>query len=290
MLKRIPLDLITRNPDQPRQNFDKVKLEELANSIQERGLIQPITVRPIDPTDDGHQYMIVAGERRFRAHMILAEDGEAVDILAHVRKMDDETMHIDAIIENLQRTDVSPLEEAMSYQRMIDDYGFTPEALAKKLGISQSWRIEYRTRLLGLTEDNRNMLCKNIISMTQAYHMAKLSTNGQQEFLKICMAGFASTDKAAAEAADAIDAKEAQIEMPMPEQPNKRVSIKTIEDSIDKLGSALQPFFKDGPFKVKSEIDPNEAKRCIEKLKLLKRHLGQIDGELNRAASLSALV
>ncbi|WP_306150723.1 ParB/RepB/Spo0J family partition protein [Roseovarius sp. MMSF_3281] len=288
MLKRIPLNLITRNPDQPRQHFDQRALEELANSIHENGLQQPITVRPIERDGEGHEYQVIMGERRFRAHKLLEADGELFDILCHVRRMDDRDMHINAILENLQRAEVSPLEEAIAYQRMLDEFDFTPETLATKLGISQAWRITYRTKLLGLTDDNRDLLSRGVVSHTQAYHMAGLSPNGQQTFLKLCMAGLASTDKAAAEAADAIVTKEAQAEMPMVAQIPKRASLKSLDERIDKLGTAMQPLFKDGPFKAPKSIDPDEAQRCIEKLKLLRRNIAQIESELTRSATVSA--
>lgn len=285
MLKRIPLEKITRNPDQPRQTFEPRALADLAASIKENGLKQPITVRP---TGGQPEYQIVMGERRYRAHCLLAEAGEAVDILCHVRKMDDREMHIDAILENLQRAEVSPLEEAAAYQRAIDDLGFTVPELAKKLGISQEWRITYRIKLLGLTSDNQDLVKKGVVSMTQAYHMAGLSVNGQQSFLKLCMAGLASSDKSAADAAAAIEAKENQIDMPMVIDMPKRASIKSTETRIDALGAALQPLFKDGAFKVDGNIDTAEAQRCIQKLKLLAKNIGQVEREILRAASVSA--
>lgn len=288
MMKRIPLEQITRNPDQPRQTFEPVALRDLADSIDQNGLAQPITVRPMDPDAAGHRYMIVMGERRFRAHQLLAEGGKVTDILAHVRKMDDGEMHINAILENLQRSAVSPLEEAAAYKRMIDDFDFTPETLAVKLGISQSWRIPYRIKLLNLTDDNRALVAKGILTMTQAYHMAGLSPNGQQSFLVICRSGLAQTEKSASQAAAAIAAKEAQIEMPMPEQARPRASIKSIEDRIDALGAALKPLLKDGTFELTADIDPNEGQRCSEKLRLLRATIGNIEREISRAASVSA--
>ncbi|MBM2293767.1 ParB/RepB/Spo0J family partition protein [Sulfitobacter pseudonitzschiae] len=285
MLKRIPLEKITRNPDQPRQTFEPRALADLAASIKENGLKQPITVRPVDGPVP---YMIVMGERRYRAHCLLAEAGETVDILCHVRKMDDREMHIDAILENLQRAEVSPLEEAAAYQRAIDDLGFTVPELAKKLGVSQHWRITDRIRLLGLTDDNRQLLATGIITQTQAYHMARLSPNGQQTFVKLCAQGLVSTNQAAEQAAAAIEAKENQIDMPMVIDMPKRVSIKSTENRIDALGAALQPLFKDGAFKVDGNIDTAEAQRCIEKLKLLARNIGQVEREILRAASVSA--
>lgn len=288
MLKRIPLELITRNPDQPRQTFDKVALEDLASSIRENGLQQPITVRPMERNADGHEFMIIMGERRFRAHKLLSDEGHTADILAQVRKMGDREMHINAILENLQRSEVSPLEEADAYQRAIEVFDFTVPELAKKLGISQSWRITYRLKLLGLTRDNRDLVARGVISMTQAYHMAGLSVNGQTSFLTLCKSGLASTEASAGAAADAIATKEAQIEMPMVTQLPKRQSIKSVEDRVDQVGTAVQPFFKDGQFKIQGRLDPSQAQRCAEKIKLIRAHLGQVERELMRAASVSA--
>ncbi|WP_273522357.1 ParB/RepB/Spo0J family partition protein [Rhodosalinus sediminis] len=285
MLKRIPLDQITRNPDQPRQHFDAETLAELAASIAANGLQQPITVRPVaGPVP----YMIVAGERRYRAHLLLAERGEADAILCHVRRMDDETMHIHAILENLQRAEVSPLEEAVAYQRMIDDFGFSVADLARQLGITQSWRITERLRLLGLTADNRDLLSRGVVTLTQAYHMAALSPNGQQEFLGLVRAGLVGSNRACEAAAAKIAAREAQIEMPMPAAPKPRASLKGLEDRLDALGTALQPLFKEGPFAAPENLDPDEAARCMEKTRLLQRHLRQIQGEIERASAAAA--
>lgn len=290
MLKRIPLDKITRNPDQPRQSFDQLALEDLAASIEENGLKQPITVRPIEPDADGHTFMVVMGERRFRAHQLLADAGKAKDILAHVRKMDEREMHIDAILENLQRVDVSPLEEAIAYQRAIDSHGFTVETLGKTLGISQLWRITDRIRLLGLTSDNRDLVAKGIISPTQAYHMAILSPNGQTKFLELVKAGLVATNQAAKEAAAEIEAKEAQSGFDMSEtQPVKKASAKPLECKIDGIGIAIRPLLKDGSFSVDGKIDPAGAQRCIQKIVGLRSTLGQIERELTRAASVSAI-
>lgn len=233
-------------------------------------------------------YVIVMGERRYRAHLILQEAGLEQDILCHVREMDDREMHIDAILENLQRAEVSPLEEAMAYQKAIDELGFTVPDLAKKLGISQHWRITDRIRLLGLTEDNRALLNNGIITQTQGYHMAALSQTGQQEFLALVKQGLVSTNQAAEQAAAAIEAKENQSEMAMVVEMPKRKSIKSTEARIDALGAALMPLFKDGPFKIDGTIDPDAARRCIEKLRLLNQHVGQVRREMERAASVSA--
>lgn len=285
-MKLIPLELIRRNPDQPRQNFDQVALEELAASIQQNGLRQPITVRPIPREPAGHEFEIVMGERRFRAHLILQEAGETNEIRAMVEDMSDMDMHVGAIIENLQRENVSPLEEAVAFQRMIVQFGFTAKDLAKRLGISQPWRISDRIKLLSLTHDNQDLLRRGVVTQTQAYHMAGLSPNGQTKFLEVVKAGLATTDRACADTAAAILAKEAQTGMEF-DEPRRRVikSIRSLEESIDRLGGQLMPLFEDGPFSIDGDVNPDDARRSAAKLKLLRQNLHQMENELIRAAS-----
>lgn len=293
MLKKISLNQITRNPDQPRQNFDPVALGDLAESIRINGLKQPITVRPMPEDADGHRYMVVMGERRFRAHKLLEAAGHASQILCQVREMGDEEMHIDAILENLQRAEVSPIEEAVAYQRAIDVFGIQVPELAKRLGISQHRRITDRIGLLGLTADNRQLLTMGIITPTQGWHMARLSPGGQGLFLALIKQGLVSTNTAAAEAAAAIQTKEDQSTMfgdEDPTPPRSRASAKSIEDKIDAIGVPISAMFKDGGVHMPDGlIDATGAQACIEKIKLLRASLGQIERELTRAASVSAV-
>src|SRR5210317_430765 len=125
----IPLSSITTNPFQPRSNFDNDALVELAQSISEVGIIQPITVRK-----NGMQFELISGERRFRASQIAGLD----EIPAYVRLADDRHMLELAIVENLQREDLDPIEMAYSCKRMMDELGLTQEEVAKRLGKGRS--------------------------------------------------------------------------------------------------------------------------------------------------------
>ena len=122
----IPLASVYGNPDQPRQTFEPEALRELADSIASQGLIQPITVTP-----RGDRYMIVAGERRFRAHQLLGR----VVIAAMVETLDDRNVMLQAIIENAMRRDVNIIEEATAYQRCVD-MGMSPEEIAAQIGVA----------------------------------------------------------------------------------------------------------------------------------------------------------
>ena len=139
--QNLPVDAIVPNPQQPRNHFDDEALEALSASIAELGVLQPIVVRA---DDDG--YVLVAGERRLRA----ARRAGLTEIPAVVRGVDDEAGSlVQALVENLQREDLTPLEEAAAYQQMLDDFGLTHADVAAKVGKSRS-AISNAIRLLGL--------------------------------------------------------------------------------------------------------------------------------------------
>lgn len=238
MNKRIPLTAIYGNPDQPRKTFDERELKSLAASIVENGLKQPITVR----ADADGRYMIVMGERRFRAHQVIDVPGFDT-ILCHVSKVDDAQLGIDAIIENDQRVDVTPLEQAFSYQRMIDLHGFTHETLAKKLG-KHVHRITERTDLLKLNETAQQLLKSEQITATDAWYLSKLEGRKQTLLLRAINAGQCKTTtqlKAVFEAIRDADAQSALFEMPVDEPTvEERRIAKTFEDKIEAVAALLR--------------------------------------------------
>jgi ParB family transcriptional regulator, chromosome partitioning protein len=149
--KYLPIEKISANPDQPRQDFHKEDLADLAASISEKGIIQPIIVRPA-PNLAG-MYQIVAGERRWRAAQLV----QLHEIPVIVREMDDTEMLEVAIIENVQRSDLNPVEEALGFKQLMEGFGHTQEKLAKTLGKSRS-HIANILRLLHLPEDVLGLL------------------------------------------------------------------------------------------------------------------------------------
>ncbi len=141
----LPIDLLVRNPDQPRRVFTETEIEELSASIREKGILQPILVRPA-PGQTG-KYQIIAGERRWRA----AQRAGLHQMPAIVRDLDDlEVLEI-GIIENVQRADLNAMEEARAYKVLMERFGRTQDALAQALGKSRS-HIANMLRLLGLPE------------------------------------------------------------------------------------------------------------------------------------------
>ena len=140
-ISEVPLDEITVNPNQPRREFDQEALQELADSIAEIGIIQPITLRKTDED----KYQIIAGERRYRASILAGKS----TIRAYIRTADDENVMEMALIENIQREDLNALEFALAYQHLIEQYGLTQEKLSERIGKKRATIANY-VRLLKL--------------------------------------------------------------------------------------------------------------------------------------------
>ncbi len=161
-VREIEISRIRRNPNQPRIQFDEVALEELADSIRERGVLQPILLR-----SDGSDYMIIAGERRWRA----AQRAHLHAIPAIVRDIDEATIAELALIENIQREDLNPLEEAEGYRQLIKAHGHTQDGVSRIVHKSRS-HVANLLRLLDLPEFVRQSLLKGDISMGHARAVA----------------------------------------------------------------------------------------------------------------------
>ncbi|WP_367389261.1 ParB/RepB/Spo0J family partition protein [Lewinella sp. LCG006] len=171
----IPLAHIERNPDQPRYEFDEEALGELADSIKIHGIIQPLTVRYLEPK----RYQIISGERRWRA----SKQAGLEEVPAYIRVANDQTLLEMAIIENIQREDLNPLEIANSYNRLKQECELTDELLAERVGKKRTTITNY-LRLLNLHISIQDALRKEQISMGHAKAIAGLDILLQADFLK----------------------------------------------------------------------------------------------------------
>jgi ParB family chromosome partitioning protein len=158
---KVPIEFLSPNPKNPRRHFGDADLTDLAQSIREHGVVQPVVARP-SPTQAG-RYEIIAGERRWRA----AQRAGLSDIPIIVRDVNDRTALELAIIENVQRTDLNPVEEAMGYQQLIDDHGYTQADLGQVIGKSRS-HVANTLRLLKLPDVIRDMLVDGALSAGHA--------------------------------------------------------------------------------------------------------------------------
>jgi len=157
-LLSLPVEAVERNPDQPRKRFDDARLDELAASIRELGVVEPILVRR-----QGQRYRIVAGERRWRA----AQRAGLKEIPALVREASDAESFRIALVENLQRADLNAIEEAEAYQALVDEHGLTQEAVAGKVGKERS-TVANALRLLRLPEEVRDAVREGQLEMGHA--------------------------------------------------------------------------------------------------------------------------
>jgi ParB family chromosome partitioning protein len=176
-LTRLPLDILQRGRYQPRSHMDQEALHELAASIRSQGVVQPIVVRPIEATTPtgGQRYEIIAGERRWRA----AQLAELADIPAIVRDVPDETAISVALIENIQREDLNPLEEARALERLISEFAMTHQQAAEAVGRSRA-AVSNLLRLLDLAPEVCDQLEARALEMGHARALLGLSTRRQQ--------------------------------------------------------------------------------------------------------------
>ncbi|MBZ9684216.1 ParB/RepB/Spo0J family partition protein [Mesorhizobium sp. B2-5-9] len=158
---KVPIEFISANPKNPRRHFGDAELTDLAQSIREHGVVQPVVARP-SPTQAG-RYEIIAGERRWRA----AQRAGLTEIPVIIRDVNDRTALELAIIENVQRADLNPVEEAQGYQQLIDDHGYTQADLGQVIGKSRS-HVANTLRLLKLPDVIRDMLVDGALSAGHA--------------------------------------------------------------------------------------------------------------------------
>ncbi len=177
-VRDIPISKITPNPSQPRMTWHEESLKELAASIKEHGVLQPILVRPSASAGSEAGYEIIAGERRWRASKLAGRD----TIPAIVERFDDATALEIALIENLQREDLSPLDEAYIYTKMTSELGYSIRGLAAKLGKDKGY-VENRLRLAGAPDDVREMVAQRYDTITAAYEIMKLDDKKRRRLL-----------------------------------------------------------------------------------------------------------
>lgn len=175
---KVKLSALAPNPQQPRRHFPEQQMEELTASVKAQGILQPILVRPLTKSKDGAQntYEIVAGERRWRA----AQKAGLTMVPVVVREMNDQEVLIVALMENLQREDLTPMEEALGLQQLKDEFGLSQEDLAGRLGKSRS-AIANTLRLLALPEAARADLMEGRISAGHARALLVVTDPENQE-------------------------------------------------------------------------------------------------------------
>ncbi|RLK24495.1 ParB family chromosome partitioning protein [Micromonospora sp. M71_S20] len=242
----IPVDAIVPNPKQPRQVFDEDALEELKTSIQEVGFLQPIVVRQLDE----EKYELVMGERRWRAAQAVGRES----IPAIVRDTRDDAMLRDALLENIHRANLNPLEEAAAYQQLLDEFGATHEELARRIGRSRP-QISNTIRLLNLPAPVQKRVAAGVLSAGHARALLSLDEPEAQEqlALRIVAEGLsvrATEEIVALALSDGTSKKEAAKRRPKPHAP-------ALTDLADRLSDRFDT-------RVKVDIGRSKGKITIE--------------------------
>ena len=180
-IRHIGIDTIERSPFQPRTEFDPEQLRELADSIKQRGVIQPLLVRPLKtalPGDGARRYELIAGERRWRA----AREAGLTTIPAFVREASDQEVLEIALIENLQREDLNAIEEARAYDQLATQFSLTQEQIAQKVGRSRA-AVANSMRLLGLPSEVQSWIADDRLSVGHAKAILGLPSSAEQRLV-----------------------------------------------------------------------------------------------------------
>lgn len=223
-LRQLPIDMLKASPNNPRKHFAEADLEDLSKSIRDKGLLQPIVVRPLEHGE----YEIVAGERRWRA----AQRAGVHDVPVIVRELTDgEALEI-ALVENIQRSDLNPLEEARAYALLIEQFTYTQQQLADSVGKSRS-HIANTLRLMNLPESVRNEIHQG--NLTAGHARALVATDSPAELAdKIIKLGLSVRE------AEGL-AREASTTRKPKAKPDKDADTKALEKSVaDALGLSVE--------------------------------------------------
>lgn len=239
-VRQISADRIFPNPDQPRKEFDLTSLKELADSIKVHGLLQPILVKP-----SGDNYIIVAGERRFRAAQLL----DMKQISCIVQECSDQEMAERALVENIQRSDLSPVEEGFAYARLIQEYGLTQEQVAERVGKART-TVANLLRIIQLPERILQLIREEKLTLGHA----KVLLGIKDSSLQVVFAEKASRENISVRELEFLLAKMSDNQK---EQPVKKKSVNFFAPVEDKLRSSFQT-------KVHLKGDLNRGKIEIE--------------------------
>jgi len=219
----VPIERLKPNPDQPRRTFNPEDLEDLTASIKEKGIIQPLIVRPM-----GEDYEIVAGERRWRA----AQKAQLHQVPVLVRDFDDTEVLEIAIIENIQRADLNAVEEAAGYRQLMDKFGHTQEKLSEALGKSRS-HIANLMRLLSLPSDVQEMVKEGQLSAGHA--RALITCENASDLAKQVIRGGLSVRATEALVKKQQRGDQPVMEKPKPVKPEKDADTKALEGDLSAM-------------------------------------------------------
>lgn len=285
-LTRIAINLIDPNPDQPRKRFDQGAIIDLATSIEAEGLAQPITIRPI-----GDRYEVVMGERRWRAFVYLATN-KGLDafstIPAHVRKMDTRQRDILAIVENCQRQDIDPMEEARAFKRLVDQ-GMTPAEIAAAIGVPV-FRVNWRLQLLNLSPEIAKLAEAGQIDRQLATEAARLPDHASQaRLIRMANSGALKGWGSIRAAVDSILDPDRQSDIfgaGAPKATDEEVrKLRGMEEKIGSVARLISGGWKDGECIVATRVNPDTASKVADQIAAIRSTLAHMERDLRSTAA-----
>ena len=229
VLRQLPVEWLERGRYQPRREMDPTALQELADSISAQGVVQPLVVRPLD--DDDQRFEIIAGERRWRA----AQLAGLTDVPAIVRDIPDEVAVAVALIENIQREDLNPLEEAVALRRLVEEFGMTHQAVSEAVGRSRA-AVSNLLRLLDLSPEVRERVQNGELEMGHARALAALPLDQQNVVAARVVAKALSVRATEALVRKALAGEQQQAKKQPPLDPDVR---RLQDDLADRLGASV---------------------------------------------------
>lgn len=274
----VAVDKIDPDPNQPRKSFPPDYIAQLARSIAKRGQIQPITLRP----QKGGRFMLVAGECRWRAHV----HNKAKIIKAIVEKMDAGEANLRAIVENVQRRDMNPIEEANAYRTLIDR-GYSMEQIVEELSLKSTSIVRQRMDLLDLTPDVQALVATGNLSVIMAWGIALAPARRQGEIIQQINTGRLRTaDQVKAIGMAMRDAEHQMFPTGM-HAPPSRIDLRKVgrlETTIEYVAAMVSKGFKDGACVAAQRVAPDRVAMMADKLTLIRKHILQMEHELRRAS------
>jgi len=277
----VNLSLIYPNPDQPRKFFPREALEELALSIKEQGLIEPLVA-----VARGEKFMLIAGERRWRACQMAGLTTVPVRIIEANERQITEM----ALVENLQRQDLTPLEEARAFKEMMDN-GYSREELARKLGFKQVWRVDERLSLLTLTPRYQEALTLGLISPSQAFEISRLKDPGDQEvvFRKVRAGDLPSYNHLRRFVNVMVEAKKDRALFALPKKQDLEV-VARWEKALDAVTALIVKSFSPEDCRVLARVVQGNAQVNLMKIDLIIKHLNLVKKAMLENASRQEVV
>jgi len=279
-MKKLAITAIFPNPKQPRQNFNKAKLQELAESIREHGLLEPVIV-----VKRKKGYMIVCGERRIKACQIAKKKAVAVKII----KANNSKIAELALIENLQREDLTIIEEARGYKTLLDS-GLSAKEISKRMGFKQTWQVTRRTGLLKLDSAYQDMLVKGHLNSLQAFEMTRLNHDQQRILFQYITTGKATTYNKVRSLTNAMLHAQEQTSF-IPESNEKDLEIKSKYDLIiEKLYKLIDNSFSKDDLGILKSVLGSNLDANVEKLNLIIMYLRKIKNAISDAQSIQQAI